>query len=103
MQWGEFIDEIKKLDISLFSVLNGARAFVEGDKFLVDSPNRSLSDFIRIENRSRKIKQALFNVTGKQYRLYIVKHESGDKPKRDPLEDLIQNAQGKLGGKIDIK
>ena len=100
-QWGEFIDEIKKNDISLFSVLNGAKAYIEGDRFFVDSPNKSLGDFIRIENRARTIKQALLSVTGQSYRLFIVKHESTDKPQRDPLEDLIRNAGNKMD--IDVK
>ncbi|MBQ9228494.1 MAG: DNA polymerase III subunit gamma/tau [Eubacterium sp.] len=100
-QWGDFIDEIKKSDISLFSVLNGAKAYVEGDRFFVDSPNKSLSDFIKIENRARTIKQALLAVTGKPYRLFIVKHDSTDQPKRDPLEDLIRNAGGRMN--IDVK
>lgn len=100
-QWGEFIDEIKKSDISLFSVLNGAKAYVEGDRFYVDSPNKSLGDFIKMENRSRVIKQALLAVTGVSYRLFIWRRENTDKPKRDPLEDLIHNAGNKMD--IDVK
>lgn len=100
-QWGEFIDEIKRNDISLFSVLNGARAYVEGDRFFVDSSNKSLGDFIKMDNRSRTIKQALLAVTGKPYRLFIWKRENNEQPKRDPLEDLIRNAGNKMD--IDVK
>lgn len=100
-QWGEFIDEIKRSDISLFSVLNGAKAYVEGDRFFVDSPNKSLGDFIKMENRAKTIKQALLAVTGAPYRLFIMKHESSEKPQRDPLEDLIRNAGNKMD--IDVK
>ena len=100
-QWGEFIDEIKKSDISLFSVLNGAGAFLQGDRFMIDSPNPTIRDFIKMDNRSRKIKQALYNVTGKKYRLFIMKQDQSERPKRDPLEDLISQAQGKIN--IDLK
>ncbi len=100
-QWGEFIDEIKRSDISLFSVLNGAKAYVEGDRFFVDSPNKSLGDFIKMENRAKTIKQALLAVTGAPYRLFIMKHESSEKQQRDPLEDLIRNAGNKMD--IDVK
>ncbi len=94
MQWGEFMDILHKEDIALFGVLSGSKGFVRGDIFLIDSHNATVSEFIKLPTHSRAIKKALFEITGKKYRLGIFK-SSGNQPtvKRDPLEDLINQAQ----------
>lgn len=102
MQWGDFMDAIHKNDIALFGVLSGATGYVRGDFFLIDSPNATVSDFIRIPTHSKAIKRSLLEVTGKQYRLGIFKRESATvEKKRDPLEDFISQAQNGLN--IDLK
>ena len=100
-QWGEFIDELKKLDITLFGILMGAKGYVRGDVFLIDSPNPTIRDFIQKNNSSKTIKLALYNVTGKKYKLGLKKVNNDSKPKRDPLEDLIAQAQGLIN--VDLK
>lgn len=101
MQWGDFMDAIHKNDIALFGVLSGARGFIRGDFFLLDSPNATVIDFIKIPTHSKAIKRSLYEVTGKQYRLGIFKRENAEAKKRDPLEDFINQAQGSLN--IDLK
>lgn len=101
MQWGDFMDAIHKNDIALFGVLNGAKGYVRGDFFLLDSQNSTVNDFIRIPTHSKAIKKSLYEVTGKQYRLGIFKRESNEEKKRDPLEDFISQAQNGLN--IDLK
>lgn len=102
MQWGDFMDILHKEDIALFGVLNGARGFTRGDIFLIDSPNATVSEFIKVQTHSRAIRKALYEVTGKKYRLGIFKNTSGKAAvKRDPLEDLISRAQGSIN--IDLK
>lgn len=101
MQWGDFMDAIHKNDIALFGILSGSRGFTRGDFFLLDSPNSTVTDFIKIPTHSKAIKRSLYEVTGKQYRLGIFKRENAEVKKRDPLEDFINQAQGSLN--IDLK
>ncbi|MGN0524244.1 MAG: DNA polymerase III subunit gamma/tau [Eubacterium sp.] len=102
MQWGEFMDVLHKEDIALFGVLNGSRGFIRGDIFLIDSHNSTVGEFIKVSTHSRAIKKALYEVTGKKYRLGIFKGaETQGNVKRDPLEDLISQAQGNIN--IDLK
>lgn len=102
MQWGDFMDVLHKEDIALFGVLNGARGFTRGDIFLIDSPNATVSEFIKVQTHSRAIRKALYEVTGKKYRLGIFKNTTGKTTvKRDPLEDLINQVQGSIN--IDLK
>lgn len=101
MQWGDFMDSIHRNDIALFGVLSGAQGFTRGDFFLLDSPNATIRDFIKIPTHSKAIKRALLEVTGKQYRLGLFKREETQTQKRDPLEDFINQAQNDLN--IDLK
>lgn len=101
MQWGEFMDVLHKTDIALFGVLSGAMGYTRGDFFLIDSPNQAVSEFIKVKIHSQAIRKALFDVTGKKYRLGLFKKKGNAPAKRDPLEDLINQAQGSIN--IDLK
>lgn len=96
MQWGEFMDVLHKEDIALYGVLNGARGFVRGDFFLIDSPNQTVREFIKISTHSKAVKKALFEVTGRQYKLGLFKNKSNDNVQRDPLENFISQAQNSI-------
>ena len=100
-QWGEFIDELKKLDITLFGILIDAKGYIRDDVFLIDSPNPTIKDFIQKNNCSKTIKQALYNITGNKYKLGLFKHSGVERPKRDPLENLISQVQGRMD--VDVK
>lgn len=101
-QWGEFMDVLHKNNIPLFGVLSGAKGYVRGQFFLIDSPNPTIRDFIKIPMHSKSIKKALFDVTGVQYKLGLFKR-TGDAPaqRRDPLENLINQVSGSFN--IEIK
>lgn len=101
MQWGDFINALRETDRPLFGVLSGSRGFIRGEFFLIDSPNATVRDFIKIPTHSKAIKKALFEVTGRQFKLGLFKSKSSDAPKRDPLEDLIAQAQNTIN--IDLK
>jgi DNA polymerase-3 subunit gamma/tau len=87
------MDEIHRTDIALFGVLNGASGFVRGEFFLIDSANPTVREFIKIPTHSKAIKQALFEITGKNFKLGLFKKKSDEHEKRDLLEDLINRAQ----------
>lgn len=102
MQWGDFMDVIHKTDIALFGVLSGSRAYTRGEYFLIDSPNTTVKEFIKLSTHAKAIKGALLDVTGKQFKLGILKHKDpSNAVKRDPLEDLVSRAQGTIN--IDLK
>jgi DNA polymerase-3 subunit gamma/tau len=95
-QWNDFMDAIHNRDIALFGVLNDAKGYVRGEMFLIDSLNPTIREFVKIPTHAKAVKQALFDVTGKNFKLGLVKHADADAPKRDALEDLINRAQNNI-------
>lgn len=94
-QWGDFMDVLHRTNIPLFGVLSGSKGYVRGEFFLLDSPNPAVRDFIKLPIHSKSIKAALLEVTGVHFKLGLFKRPAEQSaPKRDPLEDLINQAQG---------
>lgn len=96
-QWGDFMDVLHRTNIPLFGVLSGSKGYVRGEFFLLDSPNPAVRDFIKLPIHSKSIKAALLEVTGFHFKLGLFKRPAEQSaPKRDPLEDLINQAQGSV-------
>lgn len=96
-QWGDFMDVLHRTNIPLFGVLSGSKGYVRGEFFLLDSPNPAVRDFIKLPIHSKSIKAALLEVTGVHFKLGLFKRSAEQSaPKRDPLEDLINQAQGSV-------
>lgn len=96
-QWGDFMDVLHRTNIPLFGVLSGSKGYVRGEFFLLDSPNPAVRDFIKLPIHSKSIKAALLEVTGVHYKLGLFKRQTEKSaPKRDPLEDLINQAQNSI-------
>ena len=96
-QWGDFMDVLHRTNIPLFGVLSGSNGYVRGEFFLLDSPNPAVRDFIKLPIHSKSIKAALLEVTGVHYKLGLFKRQTEQSaPKRDPLEDLINQAQNSI-------
>lgn len=100
-QWPDFMDIIYKSDIALYGILTGAKAYTRGEFFLLESPNPTIKEFIKIPTHSKAIKQALFELTGTKFKLGLFKKKDDSAPKRDPLEDLIARAQGNINIEIN--
>ncbi|MDE6111101.1 MAG: hypothetical protein K2F65_04200, partial [Eubacterium sp.] len=100
-EWAEFMEVIYKSDIAIYGVLNDATGYVRDEYFLINSSNPMLRQFIKMPTHSKAIKQALFDVTGKRYKLGIFKTSEENKEKKDPLEDLILKAQGNINVNIE--
>ena len=94
------MDLIHNTDIALFGVLNGSSASIVGDHFVIDSPNPTIKEFIKISTHSKAIKSALESLTGKQYKLAVAKKKTATQ-NRDMLEDLINQAQGSIEIKFE--
>ena len=96
-QWGDFMDVLHRTNIPVFGVLSGSKGYVRGEFFLLDSPNPAVRDFIKLPIHSKSIKAALLEVTGVHFKLGLFKRPAEQSaPKRDPLEDLINQAQGSV-------
>lgn len=54
--WAEFMDIIHKTDIALFGVLSGAGAHFDSGRFVIDSPNPTIKQFIQIPTHLKAIK-----------------------------------------------
>ena len=100
--WKDVLALISERSKPLFGLLTGTSAILRGDCVGIKSSNAALGSFIRENSYRNIILQAIFDVTGKKYRLAIAHGDSGaNKPaaKKDPLDDLI----GKINdSNIDI-
>lgn len=94
--WDEFMDLIHKNAIALYGVLNSSKGYTRGDYFLIESPNPSVREFLKIPTSAKAIKQALYEITGKHYKLGIFKNKTDAAPRQDMLEDLISRAQNNI-------
>lgn len=94
--WAEFLDIIHKTDIALFGVLSGAGAHFDSGRFVIDSTNPTIKQFIQIPTHLKAIKQAVLEVTGQPYKIAVSKPKSQSQQKCDLLEDLINQAQNNV-------
>ena len=98
-QWAEFMDIIHKTDIALFGVLNGSSASIVGEHFVIDSPNPTIKEFIKISTHAKAIRNAVEGLVGRPLKLAVAKKVTKSNQNRDKLEDLINQAMGS----VDIK
>ena len=85
---------LHRTDIALFGVLSGSQGYTRGEFFLIDSPNPTIKEFIKISTHSKAIRAALHELTGHNYKLGLFKKSTEQAPRRDPLEDLLSKARG---------
>ena len=108
IDWAEVLSELTKTNMPLWGVLTGSQAVIRGDYVLIKSDNPTLSAFIRTGSNARDVKEAVYRVTGKKYRLGL--HNGASSPKaatqpaqapKDPLENLISKARD-MGVNIEV-
>lgn len=95
-RWDELLDAVFKTDKALYSLLANSKGYIQSEFFLIDSPNESFSKFIKTENHLRNLRQAIFNITGQSYKVGFFKNSEPEKQKKDPLDSLIDKANGKI-------
>lgn len=94
MQWADLMEILHRTDIALFGVLSGSQGYTRGEFFLIDSPNPTIKEFIKISTHAKAIRTALHELTGHNYKLGLFKKKSTEQaPRRDPLEDLLSKAR----------
>lgn len=87
--WGEVLTKLDVTDKPLLGILGNSSAYMRGEFMLIKCDNPIFSQFIRQGNHANAIKTAIYEVTGKKFRLGIYKGEESDAKKNDPLADLV--------------
>ena len=95
-QWAEVLNLIGERSKPLLGLLAGTSAILRGEVIGIKSDNSALGKFIRENSYRNIILQAIFDVTGKKYRLAIAHGNSSSNvpnQKADPLDGLISKLQ----------
>ena len=93
--WAEVVDILSRTSPALTGFLNGSTAFVHpGGFLLIKSSNSILGQMLMTGNFSNDIVKAVYEVSGKKYRIGIYNDEHSEaKPKKDPLDGLLSRAK----------
>ncbi len=95
--WAQVLSELTQINQPLWGVLIGSTAYINGEFVLIKSENPTFASFIKVGTNGRDVKEAIYRVTGKKYRLGIynpasTQKKENEKPK-DPLQDLVRRAK----------
>ena len=98
-RWPEVLDKLFENDKSLIVMLSGSSAFVHQDKYLLIKGSPVLEMYLKTGEYSKIIKQAVLDITGKNYTLAVYNNKQEEAPK-NPLSDLVSKAK-QLGVNIE--
>ncbi len=87
--WGEVLEKLNVSDKPLTGILGQSSAYIRGEFLLIKCDNPVFSQFIRQGNHANAIKTAVYEVTGKKFRLGIYKSDEKKGTQNDPLADLV--------------
>ena len=93
---GDFVNILNEKSKPLGGLLAGTTAIIRGECVGICSNNAALGQFIKENSYRDTIVQAIFDVTGKRYRLAISRSEgraAAQTKKADPLDALIKKVQ----------
>ena len=90
-KWKDVMKALKETNGLLYSVLNGAKAYIRnGEMALIEPSDPTFAEIVKKDNNSSAIKQALYNVTGVKYKLAVMRPKQRDKGvDSDPLAKFI--------------
>ena len=98
-RWPEVLENLFANDKSLIVMLSGSSAFVHQDKYLLIKGSPVLEMYLKTGEYSKIIKQAVLDVTGKNYTLAVYNNKQEEAPK-SPLSDLVSKAK-QLGVNVE--
>lgn len=94
-RWVEVVNSLKSVSRSIAAAFAGSTAYESGNYLLIDTNNELAFDLLRQNGRRAEIKQALLELTGKNYSLGPYKRSTPKKvEKTDPLNTLVQILEG---------
>ena len=104
--WAQVLSELTQINQPLWGVLIGSTAFINGEFVLIKSENPTFASFIKVGTNGRDVKEAIYRVTGKKYRLGIynpaASQKKEDEKPKDPLQDLVKRAKD-FGVRVDVE
>lgn len=100
--WPEIIKMLSSTDQMIATVLRESMAFVGGDSLFISSQSEMFSAIIKKDNFTKKLKEAIYQKTGQNYKLKIKKVVKPVEEKVDILDEMLSNAQN-MGIEIDEK
>lgn len=90
-EWNEVLSVLSKINPLMSSVLLGSRAFIRGERLLIDSKNTQLRSVMNGSPHNKEtLKRAINEVLGKSYSIGPYHKEDKQKEKEDPLLALAQ-------------
>lgn len=96
-KWSEALERLAAIDRPLVPHMRGSSAVERGDLLLIKSDNPLLEQFLQTGSHANCIMRAVYDVTGKKYRIGIFHAPRAAAapavPKKDPLENLLSRAQ----------
>lgn len=96
-KWSEALERLSTIDRPLVPHMRGSSAVLRGDLLLIKSDNPLLEQFLQTGSHANCIMRAVYDVTGKKYKLGIFHAPRAAAepaaPKKDPLENLLSRAQ----------
>lgn len=96
-KWSEALERLSAIDRPLVPHMRGSSAVERGDLLLIQSNNPLLEQFLQTGSHANCIMRAVYDVTGKKYRIGIFHAPRAAAvpaaPKKDPLENLLSRAQ----------
>ena len=103
-EWPEALEEIKKINRPLFAIMVNSKAYVKGEYLVIDVANPAFRDYIKKNNLSSTIIDAVFNICNVRYKIGISKNatEENSAQPTDPLSGFVNNAK-KMGINIKMK
>ncbi len=96
--WAEVLAELSKTYADLGGMLHSSKAYISPEDILyLESPIDFIAEILKKESNAAKLMSIVYKVTGKKYRLRILKRAKSDESTDDEanslLENLLNNAQ----------
>ena len=101
--WPEVLEKLKALNGPLFGALASSRAYIQGERVLIDCDNPLFLELVRNSEQAKtSLRRAIEMVTGKVYGLSPYRRTQQRKPteQADPLDAFTKRAED-IG--VDIK
>ncbi|WMJ84982.1 DNA polymerase III subunit gamma/tau [Oscillospiraceae bacterium LTW-04] len=90
--WSQTLERLAKINISIYAMLRGTKAYFNGKQVLIDVSNPVVLEMLRDnEYTKNSIKQAIFEVTGERHGLGPYRPPKQETPEEDPLQKLIES------------
>ena len=87
--WPEVIEALNVSDKPLTGILSNSSAYVRNDLILINCDNPVFSQFIRQPIHASAIIKAVYDITGRKFRLGVYKSSLKSAEKKDPLAELL--------------